>query len=52
MVIEIFIASGYKSEIIKEYFLNYHKLNADFTVNLKSGEINPHNIEPWTGKLR
>ena len=48
---DFFIASGYKSEIIKEYFLNYHKLNADFTVNLKSGEINPHNIEPLDWKV-
>lgn len=43
---DFFIALGYKSEIIKEYFLNYHKLNTDFTVDLKSGEINVHNIEP------
>ncbi len=48
---DFFIALGYKSEIIKEYFLNYHKLNTDFTVDLKSGKINPHNIEPLDWKV-
>ena len=33
-----YLALGYKSEIIKEYFLKYKSINSDFTVNLKSGE--------------
>ena len=32
---EFIIALGYKSEIIKEYFLNYSALNSSFTINLK-----------------
>ena len=42
---EFFIALGYKSEIIKEYFLNYNTLNSDFTVDLKSGDVTIHNNE-------
>tara|TARA_Y100000768_G_C23837273_1_gene614391 strand:- start:50 stop:820 length:771 start_codon:yes stop_codon:yes gene_type:complete len=34
------IALGYKSSIIKEYFLNYHSVNSNFSINLSSGEIN------------
>ena len=36
---EFIIALGYKSEVIKEYFLNYYALNSDFEVNLKNGSI-------------
>ena len=35
------IALGYKSNIIKEYFLNYTSLNSDFTVDLSNGKIHP-----------
>lgn len=33
------IALGYKAEVIKEYFLNLHALNSDFTVDLGTGEL-------------
>ena len=36
---DFLIALGYKSQTIKEYFLNYTQLNSDFTINLNSGEI-------------
>ena len=39
------LALGYKAEIIKEYFLHYRTLNSDFTVDLASGEIEPHEVE-------
>jgi glucose-1-phosphate cytidylyltransferase len=42
---DFFIALGYKAEVIKEYFLNYRALNADFTVNLESGDITPHQVD-------
>tara|TARA_Y100000741_G_C18236041_1_gene551751 strand:- start:594 stop:1358 length:765 start_codon:yes stop_codon:yes gene_type:complete len=42
---EFFLALGYKSEIIKEYFLNYKTLNSDFTVDLKSGDLTIHNYK-------
>lgn len=40
---EFIVALGYKGEIIKEYFYNYSKLNADLTINLKDGDINYNN---------
>ena len=39
---DFYVALGYKAEIIKDYFLNYRALNSDFTVNLASGDITPH----------
>jgi len=39
---EFIIALGYKGEIIKDFFMNYHFLSNSFTVNTKSGEIIEH----------
>jgi glucose-1-phosphate cytidylyltransferase len=36
---EFAVALGYKGEVIKRYFLDYAKLQSDFTVNLGSGDI-------------
>jgi len=36
---------GYKSEVIKSYFLNYASLNSDFTVELKSNHLAVHSID-------
>ena len=41
---DFYVALGYKAEVIKEYFLHYRSLNADFTVDLASGEITPHHV--------
>lgn len=43
---DFYVALGYKAEVIKEYFLNYRALNADFTVDLSSGHLSSHNIDP------
>jgi glucose-1-phosphate cytidylyltransferase len=40
---DFYIALGYKSEVIKDYFLNFKNHNANLTVNLKKGEIKYHN---------
>ncbi len=32
------LALGYKSDFIKDYFLNYNSLNNDFSVNVKTGK--------------
>ena len=37
---EFIIALGYKSEVIKEYFLNYKSLNSDLLINIKDGTTN------------
>jgi len=39
---DFYLALGYKTEVIKEYFLNYRTLNADFTVDLGTGSLTPH----------
>jgi glucose-1-phosphate cytidylyltransferase len=36
---------GYKSEVIKEYFLHYASMNSDFTVELKSNNCTVHSID-------
>lgn len=42
---DFFIALGYKPEVIKEYFLNYRALNADFTIDLGTGAVTPHQAD-------
>jgi len=37
-----YIALGYKSEVVKQYFLNYTTLNSDFSINLKTGKVQSH----------
>jgi glucose-1-phosphate cytidylyltransferase len=47
------LALGYKGELIKDYFLNYHARQSDITVHLKRGEVafsNP-TVEDWTVSL-
>ena len=39
---DFYIALGYKSEVIKEYFLNYRTLNSDFTIDLSNGGVLAH----------
>jgi glucose-1-phosphate cytidylyltransferase len=36
---EFFVALGYKGEFIKRYFLDYHRLGSDMTVNLGTGTV-------------
>ena len=42
---DFYLALGYKAELVKEYFLNYRSLNADFTVDLNSGDIESHQTD-------
>ncbi len=42
---DFYLALGYKSEVVKEYFLNYRSLNSDFTVNLADGSVKPHKVD-------
>lgn len=44
------LCTGFKSEVIKSYFLNYTSLNSDFTVDLKTNNVTIHSVdheEPW-----
>ena len=42
---DFFLALGYKSELIKEYFLHYRSLNSDFMVDLSNGTVEPHQTD-------
>lgn len=48
---DFYLALGYKAEVIKDYFLNYRALNSNFTVNLLTGEVLPHQIDPVDWKV-
>ena len=36
---DFIIALGYKSEVIKNYFMNFKEINSDFKINLESGKV-------------
>ena len=42
---DFYLALGYKAQVVKEYFLNYRALNADFTVDLGSGSVTPYQLD-------
>jgi glucose-1-phosphate cytidylyltransferase len=50
---EFVVALGYKGEIIKDYFLNYHYHARSLTIQLKTGGVISHNSggEDWTVHL-
>ncbi|WP_392564226.1 glucose-1-phosphate cytidylyltransferase [Orbus wheelerorum] len=43
------VLCGYKSEVIKEYFVNYYMNNSDVTVDLSTNNVDVHQntSEPW-----
>ena len=47
------LALGYKGEVIKDYFLNYHARQSDLLINLKSGNVSITNqtSEDWNISL-
>jgi glucose-1-phosphate cytidylyltransferase len=42
---EFIIALGYKGEVIKDYFLNFHAINNDCSVDLRTGVTTVHDGE-------
>lgn len=46
---EFVLALGYKGDQIRDYFINYHKLNNDLSVSLADGKIETHgaDCENW-----
>ena len=50
---EFIVAMGYRSEVIKDYFLNYYHLRNDLTIHLKDGSVEVHDgrQEDWTVQL-
>jgi glucose-1-phosphate cytidylyltransferase len=47
------LALGYKGELIKDYFLNYHARQSDITIRMKTAEVQFFNpaVEDWTVTL-
>jgi glucose-1-phosphate cytidylyltransferase len=43
------VCLGYKAEVIKDYFVNYHARSSDMTIDLSTNEIElrPRDVEPW-----
>jgi glucose-1-phosphate cytidylyltransferase len=50
---DFYVALGYKSEVIKEYFLKYQAINSDFQIDLSTGNICPvqNNSVDWLVSL-
>src|SRR5207244_10805292 len=50
---EFFVALGYKGEIIKRFFLDYHALNGSIAIDLSSGKLYVHQRESdhWKDNL-
>jgi len=46
---DFIILTGYKSHIIKEYFINYYTRYSDITVDMEQNEVevHEHRNEPW-----
>ena len=46
---EFVILTGYKSHVIKDYFLNYYTRYSDMTIDMANNTVDLHNIrnEPW-----
>lgn len=50
---DFMLALGYRGEVIKDYFLNYHARQSDITVHLRSGNVEFSNpaVEDWSVNL-
>jgi glucose-1-phosphate cytidylyltransferase len=48
-----YLALGYKGEIVKRFFLNYHLLSDNLEINTKTGKITKHSYlsEDWNAHL-
>ena len=51
---EFFIALGYRGEVIKRFFMDYHSLNGNISIDLASGEIDRRDreCEDWVIHLK
>src|ERR1700676_2716469 len=39
------LCMGYKSEIIRDYFLNFYAMNSDVTIELKTNSVEVHSVD-------
>ena len=49
---DFIICCGYKSAIIKNYFLNYHYENSDYEINLANNKVTGLKTHPENWKIR
>lgn len=51
--LEFFLALGYKGDVIKRYFLDYHALNGSLRLDMASGEVaaSDRSVEDWIVNL-
>jgi glucose-1-phosphate cytidylyltransferase len=51
---EFFVALGYRGEVIKRFFMDYHSLNGSISIDLTSGQVNRHQreCENWVVHLQ
>jgi len=48
---DFYVALGYKAEVVKEYFLHFRTLNANFTVDLGTGNVTSHQLNEVDWKV-
>src|SRR4051794_19714761 len=50
---EFYIALGYKGDVIKRYFLDYHTLTGSFSIHMRTGRIQSYQreCEDWVVHL-
>jgi glucose-1-phosphate cytidylyltransferase len=48
---DFIICTGYKNQVIKEYFINYFYYNSDITVEVGSNKVHVHNSNSETFKV-
>jgi len=49
---EFVLPLGYKGNVIKDYFVNFHPANSDISVNLSNGEIDYHSTHDFEWNVR
>lgn len=51
---EFWIALGYRGEVVKRFFMDYHSLNGNISIDLRSGNVDMHEreCEDWVVHLQ
>jgi glucose-1-phosphate cytidylyltransferase len=51
---EFYLPLGYRGEVIKRFFMDYHSLNGNISIDLRSGQVDTHEreCEDWVVHLQ
>ena len=51
---EFYLALGYRGEVVKRFFMDYHSLNGSISIDLRSGQVDMHEreCEDWVVHLQ